>query len=250
MFSLQNKWAVVTGSSRGIGKGMAVALAKAGANIIGVSHSMPLGHSELSQEIESYGVQFHAYQCDFSNRSAVKQFADEINEKFAIDILVNNAGSIHREPAHEHAMDAWDRILEINLSAPFLLSQKIGQKMLERKKGKIIFTASLLSFQGGINVPSYAASKGALKQITHALANEWASSNIQVNAIAPGYIATDNTSALREDADRSEQILERIPAGRWGNPEDLGGATVFLASEASNYVNGIILPVDGGWLGR
>lgn len=250
MFSLHNKTALITGCSRGIGMEMAIALAKAGADIIGVSRSLSNGKTAVSEAVEKEGRHFSAYQCDFSDRKTVIAFANEIVAKHQVDILVNNAGTIYREPAVEHDLGQWDKVLEINLSAPFILSQIIGKQMLERQAGKIIFTASLLSFQGGLNVPSYAASKGAIKQITHAFANEWAKGNVQVNAIAPGYIETDNTQALLDDATRNQSILERIPAARWGKPEDLSGAVVFLASAASNYVNGIVLPVDGGWLAR
>lgn len=250
MFSLENKVALVTGCSRGIGLEMAIALAKAGADIIGVSKSLTKENSELTRITEELGREFYAYQCDFSNREDVIAFANKVSEEHQIDILVNNAGSIYREPAVTHDIEQWDSIIETNLSSQFIISQAVGKQMVERKSGKIIFTASLLSFQGGLIVPSYAASKGAIKQLTHALANEWAKDNVQVNAIAPGYIATDNTSALRGDKDRSDSILQRIPAGRWGTPADIGGAAVFLASAASNYVNGIVLPVDGGWLAR
>ena len=168
----------------------------------------------------------------------------------SIDILVLNAGTIERKPAIEHGDEIWDRVLEVNLTAPFILSRELGRRMVERGSGKIVFVASLLSFQGGVTVPGYAASKGGIAQLTKALANEWAGKGVNVNAIAPGYIATDNTAALRGDETRSRQILERIPAGRWGAPEDLAGAFVFLASAASDYVHGAVLPVDGGWLAR
>jgi 2-dehydro-3-deoxy-D-gluconate 5-dehydrogenase len=250
MFSLENKMALVTGCSRGIGMEIAIAYARAGADIIGVSKSLTRENSELTAIIEGLGRKFYAYQCDFSNRESVVAFAEKVSIEHKIDILVNNAGTIYREPAVTHAIDAWDSIIETNLSSQFVISQAIGKQMVERKQGKIIFTASLLSFQGGLTVPSYAASKGAVKQLTHALANEWAKDNVQVNAIAPGYIATDNTIALRENETRNASILERIPAGRWGTPSDIAGAAVFLASDASNYVNGIVLPVDGGWLAR
>ncbi len=167
-----------------------------------------------------------------------------------MDILVNNAGTIERAPAADHPISSWDRVLQVNLTSQFQLTQQVGRGMLERGRGKIIFTASLLSFQGGINVPGYTAAKSGIAGLTKALANEWASGGVNVNAIAPGYIATDNTAALRSDPERSRSILERIPAGRWGEPGDLAGATVFLASRASDYVSGIVLPVDGGWLGR
>ncbi|EHQ27763.1 2-dehydro-3-deoxy-D-gluconate 5-dehydrogenase KduD [Mucilaginibacter paludis] len=251
LFDLSGKTAIVTGCNRGIGKAMALALANAGADIIGVSASIALSGSEVEQEVTSLGRKFKAYQCDFGNRVSLEAFAKQVlAENQQIDILVNNAGTIMRKPAVEHPNDYWDTVLNINLDAPFILSREVGKRMIEQGSGKIIFTASLLTFQGGINVPGYAASKGAIGSLTKAFANEWASKGINVNAIAPGYIATDNTEALRGDPDRSRSILERIPAARWGQADDLGGATVFLASSASDYVNGVILPVDGGWLGR
>jgi 2-deoxy-D-gluconate 3-dehydrogenase len=249
IFSLKGKLAVVTGARRGIGLAMATALAEAGSDIIGVSSHMESGDSELRRRVESLGRKFTPLSADFSDRESVARMINEL-QPLPIDILVNNAGSIERQPAVDHSLDFWDRVIEINLSSQFVLTQAVGRKMLERKSGKIIFTASLLSFQGGINVPGYTASKSAIVGLVKALSNEWASQGVSVNAIAPGYIETDNTKALREDAVRYKSILDRIPAGRWGTPEDLAGATVFLASQASNYVSGITLPVDGGWLGR
>lgn len=250
-FQLTNKIALVTGCKRGIGKAMAEALAEAGADIIGVSASLELSGSAVEKSVTALGRKFTAYQCDFSDRAALKAFMAKVKADFPrIDILVNNAGTILRKPAAEHPDEYWDKVLETNLSAQFLLSREIGAGMVERGSGKIIFTASLLTFQGGITVPGYAASKGGVGQLTKALSNEWASKGVNVNAIAPGYIATDNTEALRNDANRSRQILERIPAGRWGQPGDFKGPIVFLASPASNYVNGEILTVDGGWMGR
>ncbi len=251
LFDLSGKIAVVTGCNRGIGKAMALALAGAGADIIGVSASIALTNSQVEQEVIAVGRKFKAYQCDFSDRASLETFAKRLlNENSRIDILVNNAGTIMRKPAAEHPNDYWDTVLNINLDAPFILTREVGRQMIAQGYGKVIFTASLLTFQGGINVPGYAASKGAIGSLTKAFANEWASKGVNVNAIAPGYIATDNTEALRADPDRSKSILDRIPSARWGQAEDLGGATVFLASAASDYVNGIILPVDGGWLGR
>lgn len=251
LFNLQGKKALVTGCKRGIGFAMAKGLAAAGAEVIGVSASLESKDSAIAQAIESSGGKFSAYQCDFSDRAALSEFADRLLlEQGTPDILVNNAGTIRRSPAAEHGDDIWDEVIEVNLNAQFVLSRRIGAKMLERGAGKIIFTASLLTFQGGITVPSYAASKGAIGQLTKALANEWAGRGLNVNAIAPGYIATDNTEALRQDPERASQILARIPAGRWGEPDDFVGPTIFLASEASNYVNGEILVVDGGWMGR
>lgn len=251
LFNLSGKIALVTGCKRGIGKSMAVALAEAGADIIGVSANLELENSEVEKEIVALGRSFTAYQADFSDRESLYDFIKQLIKKFPrIDILVNNAGTILRDPAADHSDEYWDEVLEVNLTSQFILSREIGRNMIANGSGKIIFTASLLSFQGGINVPGYAASKGGIARLTMALANEWASKGINVNAIAPGYISTDNTEALRNDADRSASILARIPAGRWGQPEDFKGPVVFLASDASNYVNGTILTVDGGWMGR
>ena len=251
LFDLTGKIALVTGCKRGIGKAMAIALAEAGADIIGVSASLELNGSEVEKEVVRLGHNFKAYQADFGDRAALYNFIKAVQKDFPkIDILVNNAGTILRKPAAEHPDEYWDNVLEINLGAPFILSREIGKQMIAQGQGKIIFTASLLSFQGGINVPSYAASKGAISSLIKALANEWAGKGINVNGIAPGYIATDNTEALRNDPERSQAILSRIPAGRWGEAEDLKGATIFLASPASDYVNGTILTVDGGWMGR
>lgn len=251
LFDLTGKTALVTGCNRGIGKAMALALAEAGADIIGVSSSIALQGSQIEQDVLSLNKNFKAYQADFSNRESLYEFIKIVTIDFPkIDILVNNAGLILRSPAAEHPDEYWDKVLNINLDAPFILAREIGKNMITRGAGKIIFTASLLTFQGGINVPGYAASKGAVGSLVKALANEWAGKGVNVNAIAPGYIATDNTEALRNDPVRSKSILERIPAGRWGEPNDFKGATVFLASAASDYVHGTILTVDGGWMGR
>ena len=250
-FDLSGQTALVTGCKRGIGKAMTIALADAGADIIGVSASLETGGSDVQQAVNSLGRKFSAYSCDFSDREALKAFANQIkSDGHKPDILVNNAGTIKRAPAAEHNDDIWDEVLEVNLSAQFVLSREIGRDMINRGHGKIIFIASLLTFQGGINVPGYAASKGGIGQLTKALANEWAAKGINVNAIAPGYIATDNTQALQDDPERTKAIIERIPAGRWGKPEDFAGPIVFLASSASDYVHGTILTVDGGWMGR
>ncbi len=250
-FKLDGKIALVTGCKRGIGKGMAVALAEAGADIIGVSASLePIG-SGVEKEVRALGRNFKGYTADFSDRKALYAFIAEVKADFPrIDILVNNAGSILRKPAAEHPDEYWDKIIEINLNAQFILSREIGKEMVKRGCGKIIFTASLLTFQGGITVPGYAASKGGVGQLAKALANEWAGKGVNVNAIAPGYIATDNTEALRADSERCASILTRIPAGRWGKPSDFKGPIVFLASEASNYMHGTVMLVDGGWMGR
>ncbi|SDJ80800.1 2-deoxy-D-gluconate 3-dehydrogenase [Aliiruegeria lutimaris] len=251
MFDLTGKTALVTGAKRGIGKGMALGLAQAGADIIGVSASLEAEGSAVGKEVEALGRSFKGYSCDFSDRAAVTAFAAKVlEENPQIDILINNAGTIMRKPAAEHPDEWWDKVIEVNLSAQFVLTREIGRSMIERGSGKIIFTASLLTFQGGITVPGYAASKGGIGQLTMAFANEWASKGVNVNAIAPGYIATDNTQALQDDPERSVAILGRIPAGRWGKPEDFAGPAVFLASDAANYVHGATLLVDGGWMGR
>lgn len=250
LFSLEGKTALVSGCKRGIGFAMAEGLAEAGANIVGVSATLEKG-SKIEKRIEEIGRSFKGYQCDFSDREALYEFIKKVKaENNVIDILVNNAGTILREPAAEHSDDYWDKVIEVNQNSQFILSREFGKEMIKQGSGKIIFTASLLTFQGGITVPGYAASKGAIGQLTMALSNEWASKGVNVNSIAPGYIATDNTQALRDNEERSESILARIPAGRWGQPEDFKGPIVFLASTASDYMNGSILTVDGGWMGR
>lgn len=250
LFDLTGRLAVVTGARRGIGRAMAEALAAAGADVVGVSAHLD-DDSEVAASCRAHGVSFEAYACDFADRSAVVALAEELaGRAFPPDVLVNNAGTIRRSPAAEHPLSDWDEVLAVNLSSPFAFTQVLAGPMLSAGRGKVVFTASLLSFQGGINVPGYTASKSGLAGLTKALANEWSSRGINVNAIAPGYIATDNTQALQDDPDRSRAILDRIPAGRWGRAEDLAGATVFLASAASDYVDGVVLPVDGGWLGR
>ncbi|MBM7493446.1 2-deoxy-D-gluconate 3-dehydrogenase [Micromonospora luteifusca] len=250
MFDLSGRTAVVTGARRGIGLAMAEALALAGADIVGVSAQLEAEGSEVERRVRAAGRRFTALRADLGDRAAVHRLARDVTALGPVDILVNNGGTIARTPAAEHPDEMWDHVIEVNLSSQFVLSREIGRTMVERGRGKIIFTASLLSFQGGITVPGYAASKSGVAGLTKALANEWAAHGVNVNAIAPGYIATDNTQALRDDPDRNQAILARIPASRWGRADDLGGATVFLASTASDYVNGIVLPVDGGWLGR
>ncbi len=250
-FNLSGKTALVTGCKRGIGFAMAEALAEAGADIIGVSASLESSGSHIEEAVNKLGRNFKAYRCDFSNRKSLYSFIELFkSENSTPDILVNNAGTILRKPAAEHPDDYWDKVIEVNQNAQFILSREIGKDMISRGSGKIIFTASLLTFQGGITVPGYAASKGAIGQLTMALSNEWASKGVQVNAIAPGYISTDNTEALRNDPERSKSILGRIPAGRWGEPEDFKGPVVFLASPASDYMSGTTMLVDGGWMGR
>ena len=249
LFNLQGKTALVTGCSRGIGLAMAVGLAEAGADIIGVSHSLQPG-SIVEENIKRVGKHFTPYSADFGDRTSLYAFIEKIKEQHSVDILINNAGIILRNPAAQHSDEEWDAVRSVNLDAQFILTREIGKGMLKKGSGKIIFTCSLLSFQGGINVPGYAASKGAIASLVKAFANEWAGKGINVNGIAPGYISTDNTEALRADADRSKSILDRIPAGRWGEPDDFKGPVVFLSSEAAAYVHGTILTVDGGWMGR
>lgn len=249
LFNLDGKVAIVTGVSRGLGKAMAIALAKAGANIVGVCRS---DMTETEEEIRKCGREFLGIQADLSTTEKVDEIVEKAVEKFRrIDILVNNSGMIVREDAVDYREEDWDNILNLNLRTLFFLSQKVAKEFIEEGAGgKIINIASMLSFQGGTRVPAYTASKSGVMGITKALANEWAKYNINVNAIAPGYMETDNTKEIREDEDKCAEILNRIPAQRWGTPEDMAGAVVFLASDASNYVNGHTLVVDGGWLAR
>ena len=250
LFDLTGKKALVTGASRGIGQAMAAGLAEAGADIIAVSNSLKPG-SDTEKAVLATGRKFWPYSADFGDRKAVYTFINKVKEEHAqIDILVNNAGTILRAPVAQHSDEDWDKVLSINLDAQFIITREFGKDMLQRGSGKIVFTCSLLSFQGGITVPGYAASKGALSSLVKAFANEWASKGVNVNGIAPGYISTDNTEALRNDPERSKSILGRIPAGRWGEPEDFKGPAVFLCSNAAAYVHGTILLVDGGWMGR
>ncbi len=250
-FRIDGKTALVTGCRRGIGRGFAQALAEAGADIVGVSASMEESGSEVEKDVVERGKNFRGYACDFSDRQALYGFIEQVKKDIPrIDILVSNAGVIRRQPAVDHPDEYWDEVIEVNLNSHFVLAREFGKEMIEQGQGKIVFTASLLSFQGGITVPGYAASKGGIGTLTMALANEWAGKGVNVNAIAPGYIATDNTEALQQDAARSEQLMARVPAGRWGSPEDLKGAVVFFSAPASNFVNGAILAVDGGWMGR
>jgi 2-deoxy-D-gluconate 3-dehydrogenase len=249
-FQLNGKNALVTGSHRGLGAAIAVALAKAGANV--GCHGRDPHPGSACDEIRAAGRKTFYFSGDLADAKVPAALIQKTIAEFGtIDILVNNAGMIRRAPAAEYPAEFWDELIAVNLTAVFRLSQLAGQHMLQRNAGgKILNIASLLSFQGGILVPAYAAAKGGLAQLTKALANEWASKGINVNAIAPGYMATDNTTALRNDPDRSRQILERIPAARWGAPEDISGAALFLCSSASDYVHGHILAVDGGWLAR
>ena len=251
LFRVDGKTALVTGARRGIGRAMAQALAEAGADIVATSAALEPSGSEIQRIVEGLGRRFWGRPCDLSSRPAVYAFIEAVKAQCPpIDILINNGGTVLRKPAAEHPDEYWDRVLEIDLSAQFVLAREFGRGMLERGAGKIVFTASLLSFQGGITVPGYAAAKGGVAQLAKALANEWAGQNVQVNAIAPGYIATDVTVPLQEDAVRNPAILARIPAGRWGAPRDLAGAVVFLSSAASDYMSGSVVTVDGGWMGR
>lgn len=250
LFDLSGKTALVTGCRRGIGKAIAVALAEAGADVVGVSAGLEAGGGAVGAAVEATGRRFTAHRCDFADRAALHAFLDAIDDGPAIDILVNNAGVIRRGPVAEHAEADWDAVLAVNLSAPFLITQRVGRRMVERGAGKVIFTASVLSFQSGVLVPGYAASKAAIANLTRAFATEWAAHGVNVNAVAPGYFATDITTALREDPARSAELLARVPAGRYGDPAELGGITVFLASAASGFVHGAVIPVDGGWLAR
>ncbi len=249
-FSLEGKTALVTGASRGLGQAMAVALAEAGASVI-CSSSSKEGCNTTISIIERSGRNAHQLSADLSNRESIQQFVSNVTKLTnSVDILVNNAGTIARHPAIEYPIKEWDMVLQVNLSSVLQLCQFFGEKMIERGHGKIINTASLLSYSGGVTVPAYTVSKHGIAGLTKALANEWARFGVQVNAIAPGYFRTDNTQALQDNPERNRQILERIPANEWGNPEDLAGAVVFLASDASNYVNGHLLTVDGGWMAR
>jgi 2-deoxy-D-gluconate 3-dehydrogenase len=248
-FNLEGKTALVTGTGTGLGQAIAKALAASGADV--ACHDIGDAAQATSEAIRAMGRRSVALSADLSKRDAQDGLVSDALKEFGrIDILVNNAGLIRRAPAAEYKDEDWDLLLEVNLSAPFRLSRRVGKLMLEQGSGRIVNIASLLSFQGGILVPGYAAAKGGVAQFTKALANEWAAKGVNVNAIAPGYIATNNTAALRADETRSRQILERIPAGRWGQPDDIAGAAVFLCSEAARYVTGHVLVVDGGWMGR
>ncbi len=249
LFSLTGKTALVTGASRGLGQAIAQALAAAGARVMCAS-SGPGGSAETVARIQAAGGKAVALQADLADEVAVEHLAAAALAQGPVDILVNCGGTIFRAPAHQFPMNEWHKVIAVNLDAAFLLSQRLGAEMIKRRQGKIINIASMLSYSGGITVPAYTASKHAIAGVTKALANEWAQHNIQVNAIAPGYFRTDNTAALQADTERNAAITARIPAGRWGEPEDLAGAAVFLASTASDYVNGHVLAVDGGWLAR
>lgn len=250
LFSLAGSTALVTGASRGLGRAMAEALAAAGADVICAS-TRPDGAARTAEAVHALGRRAWQVAGDMADRDAVLRLADQAEEQAGeVHVLVNNAGTIGRHPAAEYPVEAWSHVLETNLTSTFLLAQRLGARMVERRSGKIINIASVLSFSGGVAVSAYAASKHGIAGLTRALANEWACHNVQVNAIAPGYFVTDNTQSLRDDAVRAPEILARIPAGRWGDPTDLAGAVVFLASRASDYVSGHVLVVDGGWMAR
>ena len=250
-FDLSGRTALVTGASRGLGRAIAHGLALAGADIVGVSANQRSHGSEIQELVEHAGRRFTGRSCNFADRTQTYALVDWLaSEGHDVDILINNAGTIRRAPAAEHSDDDWDAVLEINLTAPFVLARELGRPMLDRGRGKVIFVSSILGFQGGVTVPGYASTKSAVIGLTKALANEWAGRGVNVNAIAPGYMRTDNTQVLQNDAARAEAIRDRIPAGDWGSPDDIAGTAVFLASPASDYVHGSVVTVDGGWLGR
>jgi 2-dehydro-3-deoxy-D-gluconate 5-dehydrogenase len=247
---LAGKIAVVTGANRGIGHAIALALAEAGADIVGTSRQMSDDES-IAKEVRALGQKFFPFACDMKNRAESTALAKKVlTEVGQVDILVNNAGTIRRENIADYSLADWDEVVEINLTAPFILTQDFGKPMLERGEGKVIFISSLLSYQGGIRVPAYTASKSGIAGLVKAFANEWAGKGVNVNAVAPGYIVTDNTEALRADPIRYEAITGRIPAGRWGEGRDIAGSVVFLASENADYLHGSTITVDGGWMGR
>jgi len=250
-FDLSGRTALVTGASRGLGRAIAHGLALAGADIVAVSANQQSQGSEIQELVENAGRRFVGRACNFAERAQTYTLVDWLaSEGPDIDILVNNAGTIRRAPAAEHGDDDWDAVLEINLTAPFVLARELGKPMLDRGQGKVIFVSSILGFQGGVTVPGYASTKSAIIGLTKALANEWAGRGVNVNAIAPGYMRTDNTQVLQNDTARSEAIRDRIPAGDWGAPDDIAGTAVFLASPAADYVHGSVVTVDGGWMGR
>jgi len=247
---LAGKIAVVTGANRGIGRAIAVALAESGADIVGTSRQMN-DDEAIAKEVRALGQKFFPFACDMKNRAESTALAKKVlNEVGQVDILVNNAGTIRRENIADYSLADWDEVVEVNLTAPFILTQDFGKPMLERGVGKVIFISSLLSYQGGIRVPAYTASKSGIAGLVKAFANEWAGKGVNVNAVAPGYIVTDNTEALRADPIRYEAITGRIPAGRWGEGSDIAGSVVFLASENADYLHGSTITVDGGWMGR
>lgn len=247
---LSGQTALVTGASRGIGKAICAALARAGADVVGTASAMPEDGGETAHLVKAAGRRFAVENCDLADRDETLAFAARMANRGDISILVNNAGMIRRAPASEHPIEDWDAVMAVNCDAPFILTQALGRGMVERGHGKVVFIASVLSYQGGINVPGYAASKGAVAQLIKAFANEWASSGVNVNGIAPGYVATDNTAALQADSARQKALMDRVPAARWGQPEEIAEPVAFLCSDLARFVHGAILPVDGGWLGR
>lgn len=249
-FELKGKTALVTGSDTGLGQAMAIALAEAGADIVGASNVDAIKGGDTEKAVLALGRKFSGHVVDISDRELLYRFINEVKASHQVDILVNNAGMIMRKPVAEHPDEWYDKVIAVNQTAQFIITREFGKDMLQRGYGKIVFTCSLLSFQGGINVPGYTSSKSAVAGLVKAFANEWAGKGININGIAPGYIATNNTQALREDPVRSKAILERIPAGRWGEPSDFKGPVVFLCSDASSYMNGHVMLVDGGWMAR
>ncbi|RYB89885.1 2-dehydro-3-deoxy-D-gluconate 5-dehydrogenase KduD [Nocardioides glacieisoli] len=247
-FDLHGRCAVVTGASRGIGRAIALGLTRAGAEVVLVGR--PGSNDATREAVVGLGGKVDVVELDMGDLAAVERVGAELAASRQVDVLVNNAGTIDRQDTVDLAREDWERVLDVNLNGVFLLTQQVGRTMVARGHGKVVSIASLLTFQGGIRVASYAASKHAVAGLTKALANEWGPHGVQVNAIAPGYIATDNTTALREDPDRARSILERIPAGRWGSADDIAGTAVFLSSSAADYVNGHVLVVDGGWMAR
>ncbi|MBW3099028.1 SDR family oxidoreductase [Pseudohoeflea coraliihabitans] len=246
---LRGRTALVTGASRGIGRSIAETLAQCGADIVGIGTNLKSAPGDLAEAIAARGRRFTAIDCDLGERSQLAALIKRLADR-QIDILINNAGIIRRAPAAEHAIEDWDAVMAVNCDAPFLLTQALGREMLKRGSGKVVFVASVLSYQGGINVPGYAASKGAVAQLVKAFANEWASQGVNVNGVAPGYVATDNTAALQADSERERALLERVPAGRWGRPTEIAEPVAFLCSDLARFIHGTILPVDGGWLSR
>lgn len=249
-FDLTGRTALVTGCTRGIGAAICVALARAGAEIVGTGTSVAEDGGAVGEAVRAAGRSFRGIACDLGDRQALYGTLIAALEEDTPDILVNNAGIIRRAPAAEHPDADWDAVMRVNLDAPFILTREIGRRMVARGSGRVVFVGSVLSFQGGILVPGYAASKAAVAQLARSFANEWAAAGVNVNAVAPGYVATDNTAALQADADRSAALLARVPCGRWGTPEEIAEPVVFLASDASRFVHGATLPVDGGWLAR
>jgi len=250
-FALDGRTALVTGASRGLGMAIAEGLAGAGADIIGVSANQPASGSEIQGRVEGAGRRFSGRACDFADRQQIHELVDWLDDQgHQVDILINNAGIIRRAPAIEHTDVDWDAVLEVNLTAPFVLTRELAKPMIARGHGKVVFVTSILGFQGGVTVPGYASTKSAIIGLTKALANEWAGLGVNVNAIAPGYVRTDNTQVLQDDSERSEAIRTRIPAGDWGTPVQIAGAAIYLSSPAADYVHGSVVTVDGGWMGR